>query len=86
MLEITFRYYSIIIDTVEVEKIIQETDVKILTKLIPSILNYDPEKMSPTRKIFRLSQLVIDLLLNYIKNTASTNDEVRFKTNYKILL
>ncbi|XP_050522219.1 uncharacterized protein LOC126894913 [Daktulosphaira vitifoliae] len=65
-----------ILNAVEVEKIVQETDLKTLTALIPSILNYNPEKISPTKKIFRLSQLVIDLLLIYIKKTTFKINEI----------
>ncbi|XP_027845142.2 uncharacterized protein LOC114125612 [Aphis gossypii] len=57
--------------------IVDNADVKSLSKLVASVLSYNIEKMSVSKKIFRLSQLIIDFLLHY-KNHST------FKFNEKV--
>ncbi|CAH1736601.1 unnamed protein product [Aphis gossypii] len=48
-----------------INDIVDNTDVKSLSKLVASVLSYNIEKMSVSKKFFRLSQLIIDFLLHY---------------------
>lgn len=59
------------------EEMYEKTDVKSLSALVASVLSYNVEKISPTKKIFRLSQLIIDFLLHYKKHSIfKYNDKV----------
>jgi len=62
-----------------INDIVDNADVKSLSKLVASVLSYNIEKMSVSKKIFRLSQLIIDFLLHY-KNHST------FKFNEKVCI
>lgn len=62
-----------------VDDIIEKADVKSLSMLVASVLSYNIEKMSASKKIFRLSQLIIDFLLHCKKHST-------FKFNGKVCL
>lgn len=70
-------------DEFVVDDIIKNVDVKSLSSLVASVLNYNVEKMSPSKKIFRLSQLIIDFLL-HCKNhlMLKTKVSIYFYTCY----
>lgn len=55
-----------------VRDMVEKTDVKSLSLLVASVLSYNIEKMSASKKIFRLSQLIIDFLL-HCKEYSSLN-------------
>ncbi|KAL5233690.1 hypothetical protein ACI65C_001100 [Semiaphis heraclei] len=59
-----------------VNDVVEKADVKSLSMLVASVLSYNIEKMSASKKIFRLSQLIIDFLLHYKQHST-------FKFNYK---
>lgn len=54
-----------------VNDIVENANVRILSTLVSSVLSYNVEKMSASKKIFRLSQLIIDFLLHCKKHLAS---------------
>lgn len=58
------------VDEFVVEDIVKNADVKNLSMLVASVLSYNIEKMSVSKKIFRLSQLIIDFLLHYKKHSS----------------
>jgi hypothetical protein len=57
------------VDRFVVDDIVENADVQSLSMLVASVLSYNIEKMSVSKKIFRLSQLIIDFLLHYKKNS-----------------
>ncbi|XP_025423494.1 uncharacterized protein LOC112692893 isoform X2 [Sipha flava] len=57
------------LDRFVVDDIVENADVQSLSMLVASVLSYNIEKMSVSKKIFRLSQLIIDFLLHYKKNS-----------------
>lgn len=60
-----------------INDVVEKADVKSLSMLVASVLSYNIEKMSASKKIFRLSQLIIDFLLHYKKHsTFKFNDKV----------
>ncbi|XP_050437345.1 uncharacterized protein LOC126843689 isoform X2 [Adelges cooleyi] len=59
------------IEKIKVNDIVEKSDINGLLVLLNSILNYDVEKLSPSKKIFRLSQLIIDYLLYFSKSLSS---------------
>ncbi|XP_026823514.1 uncharacterized protein LOC113561355 isoform X2 [Rhopalosiphum maidis] len=77
-----FNQYSGSVDWEYLEEfvindIVDKADVKSLSMLVASVLGYNIEKMSVSKKIFRLSQLIIDFLLHYKKHsTFKFNDKV----------
>lgn len=69
-----------------VDDIIEKADVKSLSMLVASVLSYNIEKMSASKKIFRLSQLIIDFLLHCKKHsTFKFNEKVCFIYNFYYL-
>lgn len=61
-----------------VDDIFEKADVKSLSTLLASVLSYNIEKMSVSKKIFRFSQLIIDFLLHCKKHSTSKfNEKVR---------
>lgn len=67
------------VDRIVVDDIVENADVQNLSMLVSSVLSYNIEKMNVSKKIFRLSQLIIDFLLHYKKNS-------NFKLNDKVSL
>lgn len=60
-----------------INDVVEKADVKTLSMLVASVLSYNIEKMSVSKKIFRLSQLIIDFLLHYKKHSIfKFNDKV----------
>lgn len=60
-----------------VDNIFQKADIKSLSTLVASVLSYNVEKMSVSKKIFRFSQLIIDFLLHYKRHsTFNFNEKV----------
>lgn len=66
-----------VVDNLVLDDIIENADVNSLSALVASVLSYNIEKMSVSKKIFRLSQLIIDFLLHYKKHSV-------FKYNNKV--
>jgi len=65
------------VDEFVINDVVEKADVKTLSMLVASVLSYNIEKMSVSKKIFRLSQLIIDFLLHYKKHsTFKINDKV----------
>jgi len=72
-----FFYGFTCVEEFNVNDVIEKADVKSLSMLVASVLSYNIEKMSASKKIFRLSQLIIDFLLHYKKHsTFKFNDKV----------
>lgn len=65
------------VDNLVLDDIVENADVNSLSALVTSVLGYNIEKMSASKKIFRLSQLIIDFLLHSKKHST-------FKFNYKV--
>lgn len=60
-----------------IDDIIKKADVETLSLLVASVLCYNIEKMSASKKLFRLSQLIIDFLLHFKKHsTFKLHEEV----------
>ncbi|XP_003241437.1 uncharacterized protein LOC100575782 [Acyrthosiphon pisum] len=76
-----FNQYSGSVDWEYLEEfaindVVEKADVKTLSMLVASVLSYNIEKMSASKKLFRLSQLIIDFLLHYKKHsTFKINDK-----------
>lgn len=69
----------VFVEGFSVDDIVDKVDVKSLSMLVASILSYNIEKMSASKKIFRLSQLIIDFLLHCKKHsTFKFNEKVCF--------
>lgn len=67
------------VDEIILDDIVEKADVNSLSTVVASVLNYNIEKMSVSKKIFRISQLIIDFLLHYKKHST-------FKLNSKVCL
>lgn len=65
------------VEEINVSDVVEKADVKSLSMLVASVLSYNIEKMSASKKIFRLSQLIIDFLLHYKqRSTFEFNNKV----------
>lgn len=67
------------VDNLVLDDIVENADINSLSALVASVLSYNIEKMSASKKIFRLSQLIIDFLLHYKKHST-------LKLNFKVCL
>jgi len=80
---LSYRYFKLFfcgltcVEEFDVNDVVEKADVKSLSMLVASVLSYNIEKMSVSKKIFRLSQLIIDFLLHCKKHsTIKFNDKV----------
>lgn len=82
---VSYHYFKlffcglICLEEFNVNDVVEKADVKSLSMLVASVLSYNIEKMSASKKIFRLSQLIIDFLLHYKQHST-------FKFNYKVCI
>ncbi|XP_050531428.1 uncharacterized protein LOC126900043 isoform X2 [Daktulosphaira vitifoliae] len=61
-----------LLDDLNVDELIKKNDLETLFKTIPSILNFDVNSICLSKKIFRLSQLIIEYLLYQKGNMETT--------------
>lgn len=72
-----FLLNAFYIDKFVANNVVEKADVNSLSMLVASVLSYNIEKMSVSKKIFQLSQLIIDFLLHCKKHsTFKFNDKV----------
>lgn len=65
------------VDKLVLDDIVEKADVNSLSKLVATVLSYNIEKLSASKKIFRISQLIIEFLLHYKKHsTLKFNNKV----------
>lgn len=65
------------VENLVLDDIVENADINSLSAIVASILSFNVEKMNVSKKIFRLSQLIIDFLLHYKKHST-------LKFNYKV--
>lgn len=70
-------------EKIAVDDIVSKADVESLSTIVESILCYNIEKMAVTKKIFRISQLIIDFLLHCKSHsTFLITNKVRLEHNF----